>query len=111
MNARILGMALLTMCCGATASAWAQGLARTATVPPALADLQVASTAVLTADQAERVRGRALGEEGILQRMALIKQQALEPELSATNFVAGTGVVELPNQALSFNGYWSVTVF
>jgi hypothetical protein len=85
--------------------AHAEDSARTENLPAALAALGFGADAVVTEAEASRIRGQALDEAGILERMALLEQRALELDLSANQFSAGTGLVELPNQIFSFNGF------
>jgi hypothetical protein len=105
MALRMLPVAIAIAFCVPCQFARAEDPARTERLPPALAALGVGADTVVTDTEAGRVRGQALDEAGILERMAQLEQRALELDLSASQFSAGTGVVELPDRILSSNGF------
>jgi hypothetical protein len=77
----------------------------TAGLPPALTALGVEPAQVLSQREASRVRGQAVSEGSILERMAAIEQRALELDVAAADVLQRATVVELPDQIFSFNGY------
>jgi hypothetical protein len=83
----------------------ADDLARTAGLPPALTALGVESSQVLSQAEASRVRGQAVSEGSILERMALIEQRAIDLDVAAGEIKQRATVVELSDQIFSFNGY------
>jgi hypothetical protein len=65
----------------------------------------VESSQIVTRAQASRVRGQAISEGSILERMALIEQRALDLDVAAAAIQQSGTVVELDDQIFSFNGF------
>lgn len=91
--------------CAFSAMVAAEDIACTNSLPPALEALGVESSQIVTQTEASRVRGQAVSEAGILERMALIEQRALDLDVSAAAIRQSGTVVELDDQIFSFNGY------